>query len=529
MKRRGLAVPVAAGSATIALLVGATVAAGVTSAAQDPGGGAEVSRSASSSIKPDGPAQAGLPMSDAGREALAKRVQDRREAAAARGGGGAHGAGSARETRIAADSEANFIKRNNKNTRASAVSNTIAEPSAANDSTEVLYGGNTYFSRSADSGFSWLGESIPGGPADAPLVCCDLDAVHHGGLDTTFALALYVNSSATNGVVKIFVRRSTIAGGNDCSYTIDPGGTGTLLPDYPHIAVSNNFVYLTTNNLSGSSWTGAQIRRFNASQMANCQTTTTNTVTYTGSDGQRVLTPVENSSTTQYFGLNRTANVFRIIRWPESTTGISTFDRSLSHGTAFINSDCRGGTGNFDFIERSTSWSIGGFRLRGAVVPNNRLWFVWNAGRDASHPQAHLHSAIFTEPGLSTLSSPAVFNSTRCFGYPTLGANGFGEFGLTFAHGGRNGGGGSAAQGAIAVDDSSSAGNFFPTISTTASGTHNRSDGRYGDYFTLRRNDKCPSTGWVATNYALSGGNTSPSHVNARYVEFQSSTRLACP
>jgi hypothetical protein len=207
---------------------------------------------------------------------------------------------------------------------------------------------------------------------------------------------------------------------------------------------------------------------------------------------------------------------------------MNAFDRSLSHGTAFINSDCRGGTGNFDFIERSTSWSIAGFRLRGAVVPGNRLWFLWNAGRDASHAQAHLHSAIFTEPGLSLLTSPPVFNQSFCFGYPTLGANAFGEFGLTAAVGGRNGGGGLAARGGVAVDDAGSAGNFFPLITVTAAGTHNRSDGRYGDYFTLRRNDAC-SYGWVATNYALLNGNTSSSHVNARYVEFQSSLRAACP
>jgi hypothetical protein len=325
------------------------------------------------------------------------------------------------------------------------------------------------------------------------------------------------------------VRRSTIAGGSDCTYLWDPGAAANnVLPDYPHIAVSNNFFYLTTNNLRNGSWIGSSVRRYNASQLANCQAVSVTTFTYTGSDGQRILTPVENATTTQYFGLNRSANLFRIVRLRENASALELFDRTLSHGTQFINSDCRGGTGNFDFIERSTSWSIGGFRLRGAVVAGNRLWFLWNAGRDASHLQAHLHSAIFTEPGLVLLTSPSVFNQSRCFGYPTLGANSFGEFGLTFAHGGRNGGGGAAAQGAIAVDDANSSGNFFPVFTTTASGTHNRSDSRYGDYFTLRRNDAC-SYGWVATNYALLNGNTSSSHVNARYVEFQSSLRANCP
>jgi hypothetical protein len=162
-------------------------------------------------------------------------------------------------------------------------------------------------------------------------------------------------------------------------------------------------------------------------------------------------------------------------------------------------------------------------------VPGNRLWFLWNTAGHAGHTQAHLHSAIFTEPGLALLPSPAVFNSTFCFGYPTLGANAFGEFGLSVAFGGRAGGGGTAARGGIAVDDAGSAGNTFSSVTVTAGGTHNRSDGRFGDYFTVRRNDNACPHGWNATNYALSGGNTAPSHVNARNVQFRSSLRPACP
>jgi hypothetical protein len=173
---------------------------------------------------------------------------------------------------------------------------------------------------------------------------------------------------------------------------------------------------------------------------------------------------------------------------------------------------------------------IEGFDLRGAVVPGDRIWFLWDVGNDFSHPQAHLHSAIFSEPGLATLDSPSVSNATACIAYPALGANASGQFGLTVAVGGRAGGGGTAAQGAIAVDDSQSTGNSFPTLQITAAASHNPSDGRFGDYFTIRRNNKCfGSYGWTATNYGLAFGNTSSTNVNARYVEFQSNTLPQCP
>jgi hypothetical protein len=411
------------------------------------------------------------------------------------------------------------------------VSDTLAEPAAANDGTEAFYSGNTYFSRSVDNGAHWTFEGIPGGPIDAPFACCDTDAVRHNGLDTTFNSVLYLNSGPTDGVVRIFVRRGTISGGADCSYDIRPGGSANVLPDYPHIAVSNGFVYLTTNDLvNGQTWFGAQINRFNASQMANCQSVATTTITYFGSDGQRVLTPVENASTTMYFGLNRSPNVFRILRLPESSSTLTAFDRTLSHGSNFPanDPDCRGGVGNLNWMHLAVD--ITGFDLRGAVVPGDRIWFLWDVGNDFSHPQAHLHSAIFSEPGLATLASPSVFSTSACIAYPALSANASGEFGLTVAVGGRRGGGGTAAQGAIAVDDSQSTGNSFPTLQITATASHNPSDGRFGDYFTIQRNNKCfGSYGWTATNYGLAFGNTSSSNVNARYVEFQSNTHPQCP
>ncbi len=512
-----------------ALVAGVPVVSGVaTAAAAEPSHRGV--QGTFSTIRPNGALSPAAPVSAAERDRLARR--NRRDPTASnRGAGRAVGADTSPETTAWAGSKVPSVTRNNRNNVAQFLGSRLAEPAAASDGAEVFFGGNTYFSRSVNNGTSFTYEAIPGGPADAPIACCDVDTARHNGLDTTFISVLYLNSARTNGVVRIFVRRGTISGGADCSYDVDPGGSSAVLPDYPHLAVSNNFVYLTTNNLAtGSQWTGAQIRRFNASQMANCQSVGATTLNYVGSDGQRVLTPVENASTTMYFGLNRSANLFRILRLPESSSTLSQFDRTLSHGTSFpaVEADCRGGVGNLNWMHLALD--ISGFDLHGAVVPGDRLWFLWNAGGDSSHPQAHLHSAIFSEPGLTTFTSPAVWSSGQCFAYPALGANALGEFGLTFAEGGRAGGGGGAAQGAIAVDDSQSAGNTFPSFTVTAGASHNPVDGRFGDYFTIRRNNKCfGSYGWSATNYGLAFGNTSSSNVNARYVEFQSSTRPACP
>lgn len=423
-------------------------------------------------------------------------------------------------------SDALLVRKNVRNTVATSVSSTLAEPAAAADSTEVFYAGNTYQSYSSNAGLNWsnLG-SYPAGPADAPLVCCDADAVHHSSTDTTFNSILYTNSAQTNGVVRIFVRRGA-ASAVDCSYTIDPAGSANnILPDYPHIAVSNNYLYLTTNNL-GSSWQGAQVRRFNISQLSSCLSASFNTFTYTGSVGQRVFTPAEGAKTTMVWGSMDNATTFRMFRWDESTTSVTQFTRTVT-ASAFNNPDCRGGTGNFDFIERSTAWSIAGFRMRAAITGSSAVW-LWPSSPTGGRTQAHLRGVAINLSTNAVSANPVVFNDSFCMGYPVLGGNAFGDLGLSFATGGRAGGGGTAAQGAVAVDDASSTGIFFPVFSTTALGTHNRSDGRFGDYFTVRANERCPNT-WVATNSALLNGNTSSSHVNARFVEFQSNLLVACP
>ncbi|MDP9240608.1 MAG: hypothetical protein M3O55_08235 [Actinomycetota bacterium] len=453
------------------------------------------------------------------REAIADRV------GAVRAPAGAKAGPVGKPTVIAAGSEAAQVTRNNRNTRATAVANTLAEPGAANEGQKVFYTGNTFASKSSNGGVSWSAVALPAGPADASIACCDLDVLRVHNRDRIITSLLYTNAAQTNGVVRLFVRNDPL-NAPLCTYTIDPGGTAdNLLPDYPHIAVSSNFLYLSTNSITGGSWTGAQIRRFNLAQMSACGSVSFNTFTWTGAVGQRILTPVQGAKTIMYFGSNESSTQFRIFSWPESTTTITTGLRTVGLSN-FVNPDCRGGVGNFDFIERSTAWSIAGFRLRGATG-GGKVTFWWPVGADANHPQAHLHGVSLAVSNLAVTAEPPVWNGGTCFSYPSVASNTAGDYGLTLAFGGQAGGGGTAAQGAVAVDDADSAGIFFPSLLLTAQGTHNRSDARYGDYFTIRTNARC-NQNWVATNYALLNGATTSAHVNARYIEFQSSLRAAC-
>jgi len=253
--------------------------------------------------------------------------------------------------------------------------------------------------------------------------------------------------------------------------------------------------------------------------MANCVGTAFTTYTYTGSygGGQRVFVPVEGARETMYWGMLQSSTTFRLFSWPEASAAPTNVLRTITAAN-YTNPDCRGGLNNTDWIERSTAWSITGFRLRGAVGAG-RISFYWNVGADASHTQGHVHSAIFRELDQLLIAQPHIWNSGACFGYPAVSTNARGDLGLTIGMGGRAGGGGPAVRGYVGIDDDYTSGiGVFGTVYQTAIGTHNPADNRYGDYFTIHPQTPCDLF-FAATNYALNGG-TSTTNVNARYVEF---------
>jgi hypothetical protein len=419
------------------------------------------------------------------------------------------------------------LGRNRKNPFANTVGSTLAEPAAVNNSKHFLFLGNTYASYTKTAGGIWTEIPIPGGPAEAPNPCCDPDVIHDEARGVSFWSMLYLNEAATQGAIRIFVRPS-IYQADTCSYTIfaDPD----VIPDYPHLGHSNEFLYITMNNVStaGGGWLGSQVYRYDIDAMANCAAASGSVYTYSGGD-QRVFVPAEGIWSQMYWGMLETDSSFRIFWWHDTSGTVFSQVVSISTST-HNNPDCRGGVGNFDFIERSTSYSMTGFRLRGARAQNpvdgsNQLWFWWNASNDGSFPNALIRAAVFNETDKALVSQPHIWSPSTCFGYPAAAVNKRGNIGMAMALGGIDGGGGAAAQGYTGIIDDYN----WPAISLvfiTATGTHNRSDGRFGDYFTVRPHTPCNLV-WVSTSYSLENGDA-VANVNARYSEFMRERDYTC-
>jgi hypothetical protein len=411
-----------------------------------------------------------------------------------------------------------LIGRNNKNTAANgAGGSSLAEPAAINEGIRAFAGGNlSHNEYSTNGGSAWTTVAMPAGPTDAPLLWGDTDVVYDTARGLTISSNLYLNASQTNGVVRIFIRRTAAQSVANCSYTIDPAAAGSFVPDYPHLGLSNDFLYLATNNLSAP-WS-SQMRRFGLEEMANCLGTPTNTFTWNvagGAPGQRIFSPAQSGiHETMYWTTLESTSTIRVWSWPE--TGLpSSVVRSV---TAFnvANSDCRGGTNNTDWADDLTS-GITGFNLRTALG-DGKIRVYWNVSPDGSHPQMHMHGVVLDETGLSVVANTVVHNPTNCIGGPNIATNDRGDVGLSTTFGSKAGGGGSAPQGYVGIDDDFTSGYAFTSISLVASGTHSTGNARWGDYFKTSRQVPC-GLFFTATNYALIDG-TAAANVNSRFVEF---------
>jgi hypothetical protein len=419
------------------------------------------------------------------------------------------------------------IGRNNKNTNANCATNcsTLAEPSAINDGRRVFASGNFRHAEfSQDGGVTWTNVAYPAGQTKAPTACCDTDNAYAYERGVSFNSMLYINSSVTDSQVRIFVRRQPQLAAN-CSYIFDSATTNIphTLMDYPHLGRSNTWLYFNTNliNTKGTAstaddaWVQAEMYRLNIDQMADCVGVTTQKLVFNTGIGQRILTPAKDVRETMYFSWIENTTHIRSFSWTDASASATSVLVAVST-TSTTNPDCRGGTLNNDYTD-SLWTSISGFHLRTAVG-GGKIYIYWNSGPIGSITQGHVRGVILLQSNLAVFQQPVVFSNTICIGIMGMDTNDRGDLGISGVLGGVAGGGGSAANSAVWMQDQFNPGPGGFALSTTASGTHNRTDQRYGDYFTVNRQSPC-GLAFAATGYALSGG-TAVSNVNSRYIEF---------
>lgn len=435
---------------------------------------------------------------------------------------------------------------------AAQTSSTTSESSLGSNGRVVFWTQNWYAAVSGDRGqnFTYINsfDNFPADGTNDPVnrgFCCDQIAYYERTRGLTLWLLQYNPDNNTN-TQRLAVARSQadVLNNNWLFYDFTPavygfnvpptGATGFWL-DFPDMAVSDSFLYLTTNvfprvPVAGPGVTlcpgttcnrgatppqtccsvGAVIARIQLDQLA--QGGALNFGFYTDSHAPYRCT--QGAHGTMYWGSHNSNTQIRIYRWAENSSNIAWDD--VDHA-AFNTTPAAGMTAT-----SPDGTNFAGFadtRVLGAYVSNGVIGFMWNAAQSAppatAFPFPHVWVVRFNENDRTLLSEGQVFNNSYAFLYPSVQVNDRGHLGGMMAWGG----GTLFPNGLAWIADDFNNGTITPLENFTfAAGNSGPASNRWGDYSTTRINVPYGNT-WVGGGYVLIGG-TGNANVVPSFVWF---------
>jgi hypothetical protein len=402
----------------------------------------------------------------------------------------------------------------------------VGEPSAAVRGQEILFTGNWYAAFSRDGGLTFdcvdSSKTFPRSPHDQEF-CCDQVVMYSREHDVMIWLLQYSrwagqrpNQSSTENI-----HRLAVAAGDDIRaqrwrfYDLRPaviGASSNEWFDYPDLAVSNDFLYLTTNAFEtggNTRFTRSIVARMPLRQLRNYEPVQ---VEFVAPPDAGTLKLARGAASTMYFATHVRAGSAQYVRaysWPDATNAIQ-FDDVLVQRWNPGASAAPGPDGN-DWLGRRDG------RITAAWFVNNRLGFAWTAGHGAPFRFPHVRVAIVDPATMVSVAQPHVWNDAYAFAYPAAAPNRDGSVGLVVAFGGNRW----HPSLSVGYLQSGAAGLTWRLARAVlgTDGPGGDDEGKWGDYLALLAHPT-QSNVWMAAGYTLQGGRTG-SNVEPRYLTFR--------
>lgn len=297
----------------------------------------------------------------------------------------------------------------------------INEPAVANKGAATLFVGNKYAARSFDFGNNWeyLNPAVHG-----RNFCCDQDVVYSAryGIFIWYLQGGYPSPPGSG------LAYSTVAVSRDLInwwyYHITPTTFGRTNEwfDFPHVEISNNYMYLTTDlhSQQNGGFTGDLISGWNLRAMSNAETVP---ISYIVSSSGGIA-PVQGATDTMYFGTNNVCepgsscthsnHLLTVFKWPERSGTIAFTTVEIVPWQPAIGGvapDCPSPGGiNFctGIIRGGPNAVSGGWVLDGLVG------FIWNSEAGHGFPHSYINGAV--------LNSNTLIYDHRIYMYHEQGA-----------------------------------------------------------------------------------------------------------
>jgi hypothetical protein len=385
------------------------------------------------------------------------------------------------------------------------------ESSLANKDNLIFYTGNWFAARSIDGGATW-GYISPYQRFE--FFCCDQDVIYdpnHGifiwyrqGQDEPENhLSLGVSSDTFSWRFYTFMANNI------------NGSWAGQFSDYPSLALSEKYLYISMNMIRESQFLRPVILRISLNDLANSTGIGPIFDYYIDSSLPRTshtFTPVQGAKDTMYWGIHLSTGAMRLYQWADSApaTSVKSFDRDVPAWSLL-----KRGDGKCDAPDH-TNWCVRGqSKIRGAFMANDVIGFFWDADKggksanNATFEYPYVDAATFRiGDNMSYLSRPYLWSPT---------------FGWMYGYGSPD------KQGNVAIQAFYGGGQYYPSIAAgignnfsgssspwniiqVANGTNGPTftssyPPSWGDYIRIRPfNGEGP--GWIGSGWVLAGGAT---------------------
>ncbi len=379
----------------------------------------------------------------------------------------------------------------------------VNEPSTDVNGKYVFATGNWYATYSKNNGSTW--SYLDPFTMFGSGYCCDQVTV----LDTSHNREFWLLQFGDHLVL-------ANSGGKNlaswCFYNWFPSQFGATGFDYNHMAVSSNWVYVSTNTPQG-----ALVFRVPIQDQVNCASTSAGYI-LRGSEFSDAF--VQGVGDIMYWGSDWTdlglGSSFRVLKWADNSNTYYWYDRGIDGFTfMFVNNgqNCAG-PNVLNWCQRTDSrMSGGGYLAIPSVAQSNSggspendavLGFAFNAKQDEGHPYPFIRRIYFRTSDVAYLGYSEIWCGNCAILYPDMAPDARGHVGIVWAFGG---GTSNIKPGAGYTVDSD--------VSPTQPWDYNfylfgsgnpclNPDGfrRWGDYLTVRPWNPAHNL-WIGTGFAL--------------------------
>jgi len=388
----------------------------------------------------------------------------------------------------------------------------VGEPAVGNTGECVFMSGNWYASLSTDGGINWsFINPYTTFPASYGGFCCDQDVIYDPSRDIMIWLLMYLDNGTENAYrIAVASGCSDLQSASWCYYDFTPSSfglpTGTFL-DYPHIALTDNTLYFTSNvfYIAGS-FHSTLIARIPLDPLATCSGFGFGYYDYAD---RSTFTLAQGGHGTCYWATHNSTSSIRVYRWDEGSGSIYWDDVAHTAYTSTPRNSAHCDCGDGDACQRFDD------RVMCGWVANGVIGFGWCVAEGNGFTYPYSRFVRLNEADRTLLDEPIVFSGSYAWMYPSAGVNARGHVGGTiFAAGSGN-----CPIGLAWIADDYNSSVMAPLENAfLVQSTNGPSSDKWGDYLRCRPHDPCANT-WIGTVFSLQGG-TTDSYSRPRYVWF---------